>query len=47
MLISNIRNSFMFPEVDDTASVRVEYIETKLPVPKNKNHLLDVFVDYF
>lgn len=37
MRLSKLRNTFFFPDVDDIASVPLEDIKTKLPIPKTCN----------
>lgn len=39
MRLSKIRKTFFFPEVDDIASVLLDDIKTKLPVPKTCNKI--------
>lgn len=38
MRLSKIRNTFLYPEIDDVASVPVDDIKTKLPEPKTCNN---------
>lgn len=38
MRLSKIRNTFLFPEIDDIASIPLDDIKTKLPGPKTSNN---------